>query len=102
MARTLIKAREGVHGRQVTDKERKLLQDFAKDYVESTPTRAAAEAASLKRLRGKMLLVESSGVEPVRDAKTITGNIVKARPSTSIRAKRGSAKAPAKRSIKIA
>jgi hypothetical protein len=108
MAKTLIKAREGVYGRQVTEKERELLQRFAIDYVSSTPTRTAADAAALRRLKGKMLLGESHPVSQTQGvrSKAVATTIAKARAGTRVRRKAASAvkvaKPPAKRAAKAA
>ena len=107
MPNTLIKAREGVHGRQVTEKERELLTQFASEYVASTSARAAADAAALKRLKGKMLLVEGrpgAQTKAIR-AKPVAGS-GNARPRAAPRQKAASgAKVPrvaAKRTAKAA
>lgn len=55
MAAVLIKARPGVYGRQATEQERKLLKQFAEDYVASTSTRRATDVAVLKKLTSDML-----------------------------------------------
>ncbi|WP_233233936.1 hypothetical protein [Bordetella sp. LUAb4] len=55
MAAILIKARPGVYGRQATEHERKLLEQFAEDYVASTSTRSATDVAILKKLSAEML-----------------------------------------------
>jgi hypothetical protein len=51
----LIRARPGVYGRQATPHERKILGDFACQYVADAPKRAAENSATLKRLTKKLL-----------------------------------------------
>lgn len=43
--RKLIKAREGVYGRQATPEERKILQEFAREWVRNNPRQAAENRA---------------------------------------------------------
>ncbi|MDR6208134.1 hypothetical protein QF025_006935 [Paraburkholderia graminis] len=49
MATSLIRARPNVFGRQATEEERTRLRDFAQNFVASTPTRSATDAAVLER-----------------------------------------------------